>query len=129
MIFQKKEKKENVGRAQIDKANTTLNKYRECKKVLDDRLISNQEWFKLRHWPEAKTVRTNDPEPVSAWLFNSIMGKHADAIDNYPEPAIMPREQGDEEEAKNLTSIVPLVLEIQVSLMGWEIFQLPMWTC
>lgn len=112
MIFQKREKRENVGRPQIDKANTTLNKYRECKKVLDDRLISNQEWFKLRHWPEAKTTRTNDPEPVSAWLFNSIMGKHADAIDNYPEPAIMPREQGDEEEAKNLTSIVPLVLEL-----------------
>lgn len=100
------------GRAQVDKAAAVLRKYKECKKALDNRLVTNQEWFKLRHWPEADTKRTKDAEPVSAWLFNSIMSKHADAIDNYPEPAILPREQGDEGEANKLSSIIPLVLEM-----------------
>ena len=32
-------------------------------------------------------------------------------MDAYPEPAILPREEGDQEEAKMLSSILPLVLE------------------
>ena len=39
------------------------------------------------------------------------MGKHSDMMDAYPEPVILPREQGDEEEARRLTSILPVVLE------------------
>ena len=52
-----------------------------------------------------------DPEPASAWLFNSIANKHADAMDNYPEPVILPREYNDKDEAKALSSILPVILE------------------
>ena len=50
-------------------------------------------------------------QPTSAWLFNCIANKHADAMDNYPEPAILPREESDKQEAEALTSILPLILE------------------
>ena len=50
-------------------------------------------------------------EPVSGWLFNSIANKHADAMDNFPSPNILPREEGDKAEAEMLTSIIPVILE------------------
>ena len=50
-------------------------------------------------------------KPVSAWLFNSLINKHADFIDNYPCPAILPREASDEETAKLLSEVVPVILE------------------
>ena len=50
-------------------------------------------------------------KPVSAWLFNSLINKHADFIDNYPCPAILPREASDEETAKLLSEVVPVILK------------------
>ena len=54
---------------------------------------------------------TSDIQPTSAWLFNCIANKHADAMDNFPAPNILPREEGDKAEAEMLTSIIPVVLE------------------
>ena len=51
------------------------------------------------------------PEPTRAWLFNSIANKHADIMDNYPEPNVLPREQQDEQDAETLSSILPVVFE------------------
>ena len=51
------------------------------------------------------------PEPTSAWMFNSIANKHADIMDNYPEPNVLPREQADEPDADTLSSILPVVFE------------------
>ena len=51
------------------------------------------------------------PEPTSAWMFNSIANKHADVMDNYPEPNVLPRELADEQDAKTLSSILPVVFE------------------
>ena len=45
------------------------------------------------------------------WLFNVIMGKHADMVEAYPEPSILPREKNDEAEAKALQSIIPVILK------------------
>lgn len=110
-------KAEPIGPAEIRKAQETLKKYREGKKSLETRIISNEKWWKLRHWQEMKkdsnTPDTNphDPEPASGWLFNSIIGKHADFMDAYPEPNILPRSSEDQEEAARLSSIVPVVLE------------------
>ncbi|MHB1316201.1 MAG: portal protein [Christensenellales bacterium] len=50
-------------------------------------------------------------QPVSAWLFNSIANKHADAMDNYPMPSVLPREAADERDAKQLSAILPVILE------------------
>jgi hypothetical protein len=52
-----------------------------------------------------------DVQPTSAWLFNCIANKHADAMDNFPSPNILPREEGDKGEAEKLSSIIPVVLE------------------
>ena len=47
----------------------------------------------------------------SGWLHNVITSKHADAMESYPEPNILPREEGDRQEARMLSAIVPCVLE------------------
>lgn len=39
--------------------------------------------------------------PASAWLFNTLLNKHADAMDNYPEPVVLPRSRDDEREANS----------------------------
>ena len=54
---------------------------------------------------------TGDPEPASAWLVNSIVNKHADAMDNFPEPSVLPREMGDSQDAEVLSDILPVILE------------------
>ena len=51
------------------------------------------------------------PEPASGWLFNSVANKHADAMDNYPEPAVLPREEQDKADAEQLSKILPVILE------------------
>lgn len=105
--------KQPIGTEQIQKANKTLQDYKQGKANLEARIIANEQWWKLRHWDtlRAKNKAIDDPEPTSAWLFNCLMNKHADAMDNYPEPNILPREEGDKNEAERLTSIVPVVLD------------------
>lgn len=106
-----------IGLKEIRRAQETLREYREGRMSLERRIISNEKWWKIRHWEEMKrdknTPATNphDPEPASGWLFNSIIGKHADFMDAFPEPNILPRSSDDKEEAERLSSIVPVVLE------------------
>ena len=99
-----------IGREAVQKAMLTLNKYKEGKANLEKRIIDNEQWYKLRHW-ECMRDKTEAVQPTSAWLFNCIANKHADAMDNFPSPNILPREEGDKAEAEMLTSIVPVVLE------------------
>ena len=107
-------KTERIGKQQIKTAIDTLQKYKAGKANLEQRIIENEEWYKLRHWSQIKrrgAVSQGDPEPASAWLFNSLANKHADAMDNYPTANILPQEEGDKAEAKKLSSIVPVVME------------------
>lgn len=104
--------KEKIGRAQVLAAAAVLRKYKEGKAVLDKRIVSNEQWWKMRHWAEIGYEPDDTrPQPASAWLFNSIANKHADAMDNIPEPSVLPREQGDEECARQLSLLLPAVLE------------------
>ena len=100
-----------IGREAVNKATQTLHKYKQGKKHLEDRIIKNEEWYKLRHWDTLREGKKNQVEPASAWLFNSITNKCADAMDNYPAPNILPRESGDQGEAEMLSSIIPVILE------------------
>ena len=107
-----------IGREEVFKAAQTLEKYREGKANLQSRVIENEEWYKLRHWEcvrrdkkQLKSGETERIQPVSAWLFNTIANKHADAMDNFPSANILPREEGDKNEAKVLTSILPVILD------------------
>lgn len=102
----------------ISKAIDTLKKYKDAKKSLEQRVIDNEQWYKMRHWDvvrnkhqQGENAHKDRPEPTSAWLFNSIANKHADAMDNYPEPNVLPREQADEADAQSLTEILPVILE------------------
>lgn len=100
-----------IGREEIQKAQAVLNRYKEGKANLERRVVDNEQWYKLRHWECMRGHGKNQVEPTSGWLFNAIANKHADVMDNYPSPNVLPREEGDRGEAKLLGSILPVVLE------------------
>ena len=100
-----------IGKEQIQAANQTLQKYKEGKANLERRIVENEQWYKLRHWECMRKEKNQEVQPTSGWLFNSIANKHADAMDNFPSPNILPREEGDKAEAEMLTSIVPVILD------------------
>ena len=100
-----------IGKEQIKEATNILNSYKRSKSNLEKRIVENEQWWKMRHWDLIRSKVSTDPEPASAWLFNSIANKHADVMDNYPEPSILPRERSDVEAAKLLSKIIPAVLE------------------
>ena len=100
-----------IGKEQIHEAQLTLQKYKEGKANLELRIVENEQWFKLRHWECMRKSETNQVEPSSGWLFNAIANKHADAMDNFPSPNVLPREEGDKAEAEMLSSIIPVILE------------------
>lgn len=100
-----------IGRQQIAEAMGILQKYKSAKANLDNRVKANEEWFRLRHWDIQDKSKTPLKPATSAWLFNSIANKHADAMDNYPAINVLPREQSDEKAAEILSSVLPVVFE------------------
>ena len=100
-----------IGAEEIRKAWETLQEYRQGKANLENKLIENEKWYKLRHWEIMRRSEKNEVEPASAWLFNAVANKHADAMDNAPSPVILPREEGDKEEAKTLSAVIPMILQ------------------
>ena len=101
-----------IDKKAIQKAAETLTEYKRGKEKLEARIVEEEQWWKLRHWDVIGKGETGDrPQPTSAWMFNSISAKHADIMDNYPEPNVLPRERGDEQSAKILSSILPVVYE------------------
>ena len=114
-----------IGVEDIQEATARLMRYKQGKAVLDSRIAGNEEWWKLRHWEEmaGRPGQREEIRPASAWLFNTLLNKHADAMDNYPEPVVLPRSRDDEREAKQLTSILPVVLEKN----GYEAVYDAMW--
>ena len=100
----------------LAEARKTLMKYKAGKASVDRRIIHAQQWWKLRNWHEIEAERQTKGASLyksnTAWLWNCIVGKHADAIDSYPEPVILPRMLDDKEEAEKLSNIVPVVMEM-----------------
>lgn len=90
-------------------------KYKQGKAHLESRIIDNEQFWKMRHWQQMEKNGQGgnpaDPQPTSGWLVNCILSKHADAMDCYPEPTVLPREEGDRMEAGKLTKILPVVLK------------------
>ena len=101
---------EAVGVDQIREALLQLNRYKQGKAMLDQRIVDNEKWYRMRHWETLRRAG-GDVEPVSGWLFNALANKHADSMDNYPTCTVQGREQTDEEEAKRLSSILPVVMD------------------
>ena len=101
-----------IGTEQVTKATALLQRYKTGKTALDKRIVDNELWFRMQHWANYKNeMMEGKPKPSSGWLFNSIANKHADAMDNYPEPNVLPRAADDEQTAKVLSKILPVLLE------------------
>ena len=102
---------------QFNKIRKTFNEYKQGKARLDKRIKDDEDWWKLRNsFEESRFFYTpndgsNQFHANTGWLHNIIVNKHSDAVDNYPNPVILPREPGDKEEAKTLSEIIPCILE------------------
>lgn len=97
-----------IGEEQIKKAQERFEKYKAGKTNLDEKIIANEQYWKLRNWEGGDTKEEVKP---TAWLFNVILSKHADMMDGYPEANVRPKEAGDKREATMLSSILPVVFE------------------
>ncbi len=87
--------------------------YRDAKESTDRNIIENENWFKGEHW---KYISGSDKakegfRPAGSYLLNGIWHRHAEAMENYPHPLLLEREEGDREKAKELSKVVPLILE------------------
>ena len=102
--------KEAIGIAQIKEAAQTLKKYKEGKANLEQKIVENEQWYKMRHW-ECMRKADSDIKPTSAWLFNCIATKHSEAMSNIPTCNVLPREEGDKAESEKLSSIIPVILD------------------
>lgn len=125
MLLQRTEQTPTITDRDVERGIDLLTKYKDGKSNLENRIVNDELWWELRHWEgigqsKAKRVDKNgkevtstppEPKPSSAWLFNTIQNKHADAMDNYPEPVVLPRERSDEQSAKTLSQILPVVQE------------------
>lgn len=101
-----------ITREKLMEANKILKKYKAGKARLEARLLEDEKWWRGHAWDSmAEQGNARDPKRPTKWLVNVILGKHADMMDAFPEPVILPREEGDQAEAKRLTSIVPVILE------------------
>lgn len=104
-----------IGAEQLKELTAILEKYKAGKSQTEQRILASEQWWKLRNsTEEQKTTNIGSDggfKSVSGWLHNVIVSKHADAIEAYPEPNILPREESDRAEAKVLSAIIPCVLE------------------
>ena len=103
-----------IGEEQVKEFMKVLQQYKAGKAHTEQRIVASENWWKLRNTVEEKKAGATKAEGFtsrSGWLHNVIVSKHADAVEAYPEPNILPREESDREEARMLTAIVPCVLE------------------
>ena len=104
-----------IGKEQLKKLTDELQKYKAGKARTEQRILSSENWWKLRNGMEEKKATNLGAdggfESKSGWLHNVIVSKHADAIEAYPEPNILPREQDDRAEAQVLSDIIPCIME------------------
>lgn len=112
MEYTQPENRQKIGEAQVREAELILRKYRSGKANLEKRIVESQKWWKLRNASvEAPKGGPGDIKAPSAWLWNVILGKQADAIAAYPTFNCLPREESDKGEAKMLSDIIPMILE------------------
>lgn len=117
-----------IGEEDIRRAEELLEQYRQGKRSLDARIVDEERWFQLHHdrlrassammetmagMDDGTMRRTveRSTRSQSAWLFSTIRSKHADDMDNVPTCVCLPREQSDEQSAKILSSVIPVILE------------------
>lgn len=104
-----------VGKVQVQKFTQVLQKYHVGLNKTKQRIIAAESWWKLRNTTEEQKTtnigKNGDFASRSGWLHNVIVSKHADAMEAFPQPNVLPREKNDRGEAQKLSAIVPCVLE------------------
>ena len=104
------QQKPKIGSEEVRKASEILRKYKTGKERLEQKIIKNEEFWKLRQW---NYMKENDGEfkPATAWLWACIQSRYSDVMDSYPTCNFQPRQADDKAEAKKLSAIVPVILE------------------
>ena len=117
MLEQTKRKKQMLAQMKpkidaeaVRKASEILRKYKEGKARLEQKIIANEQFWKLRQWNYLNDGN-EDFKPATAWLWSCIQSRYSDAMDSYPTCNFQPRQQDDMAEATMLSSIVPVILE------------------
>ncbi len=102
-----------IGKEQVEQFRRVLERYSAGLRQTRSRIISSENWWKLRNASEEQRQDREDGgfRSVSGWLHNVIVSKHADLVEGYPEPVLLPREEGDRAEARILSAIIPCILE------------------
>ena len=99
-----------IGKEQVEQFRRVLERYSAGLRQTRSRIISSENWWKLRNASEEQR-EDGGFRSVSGWLHNVIVSKHADLVEGYPEPVLLPREEGDRAEARILSAIIPCILE------------------
>lgn len=102
--------KPKIGEDEVRKASEILQKYKEGKARLENKIIKNEEFWKLRQWNYMDDGK-DDFKPATAWLWSCIQSRYSDAMDSYPTCNFQPRQKDDEMEAIKLSNIVPVIME------------------
>ena len=102
--------KPTIGTDEVRKASEILRKYKEGKARLEQKIIANEQFWKLRQWNYMNDGK-EDFKPATAWLWSCIQSRYSDAMDSYPTCNFRPRQQDDKAEATKLSSIVPIIYE------------------
>lgn len=94
----------------LSKIISALSDYKGQKAELETRVRENNMWYKSQYW---RVVTPNDDtEPATAFIFNAIENKYAEAVDNFPDPVLTERCREDERIAGLLSKILPIQLEM-----------------
>ena len=102
-----------IGRERLEELTRILQRYKAGKANLERRVVAAENWWKLRNSAEEQkesSLHDGGFRSKSGWLHNVIVSKHADAMEAFPEPLVLPREPDDCDEANALSSILPVVL-------------------
>lgn len=105
----------NVNRERILEWMEILRGYHAGLARTKGRIISSENWWKMRNTAEESRSTAIGKDggftAQSGWLHNVIVSKHADAMDAFPQPVLLPREANDQEQARALSAVLPCVLE------------------
>jgi hypothetical protein len=99
-----------IGENEVRKATEILQKYKSGKAHLEQKIIRNEEYWKLRQWGKFEKTSKEDI-PSTAWLFNCIQSRHSDIMDSYPVGNFLARQEDDKAEAEKLSAVVPVIME------------------
>lgn len=99
-----------VDEKRISKWNNTLRRYKNARSTIEQKIKNNEKFWRMRQWKEGANGKNQQPIPSTAWLFTCIQSKLADVMDQYPRANFRPRQKDDVDEAKRLSSVVPVII-------------------